>query len=242
MILAPAWSAVTSTTHSPLPNLCVLMMAQGEMLGSLHVRIDDEAAGLASAREQLAVTVGEHIALALANLRLHETLRDQAIRDQLTGLFNRRYMEEMLERELLRASRRGNLVGVAMMDIDHFKQFNDLFGHDAGDTILSSVGNYLRTHVRGEDIVCRYGGDEISLIMPDSSLDDTRLRADELRKGIKALQVEHRRRPLGPVSVSMGVAVFPENGDGGESVLRAADLALYQAKAEGRDRVITARK
>ena len=216
------------------------MMAQGETIGSLHVRVADESADPASAREQLAVTVAEHIGLALANLRLQKTLRDQAIRDPLTGLFNRRYMEEMLERELLRANRRGSPVGIIMMDIDHFKQFNDRFGHEAGDTLLSLLGNFLRARVRGEDVVCRYGGDEISLILPDSSLDNTEARAEELLEGIRSLRIEHRRRPLGPVTVSIGVAEFPEHGNSVDDVLRASDLALYQAKAEGRDRVTAA--
>jgi diguanylate cyclase (GGDEF)-like protein len=227
---------------SPLPvsYLCVPMMAQGETLGSLHIRIDDENATAASGREQLAITMAEHISLALANLRLQQTLRDQAVHDLLTGLFNRRYMEEMLEREVLRATRRGTPVGIVMMDIDHFKQFNDLFGHDAGDALLSGLGGYLRAHVRGEDIACRYGGEEIALILPDSNLESTLARAEELRLGIASLRVENRRQPLGPVTVSMGVAAFPEHGTNRDSLLRAADRALYEAKAEGRDRVCMA--
>ena len=233
---------VCSHIDSPLPSsyLCVPMMAQGETLGSLHVRIDDESTGSASSKEQLAITVAEHIALALANLRLQQTLRDQAIHDLLTGLFNRRYMEEMLERELLRAARRGSTVGIIMMDIDHFKQFNDVFGHDAGDTLLSGLGGYLRGHVRGEDIACRYGGEEIALILPESTLEATRMRAEELRLGIASLRVENRRQALGPVTVSMGVAVYPDHGANRDSLLRASDRALYEAKAEGRDRVCVA--
>lgn len=238
----PRSGLICQHVERPLPDsyLCVPMMAQGEILGSLHVRLEDETAGSAAAREQLAVTVAEHIALAMANLRLQKTLRDQAIHDLLTGLFNRRYLGEMLERELARARRRGSQVGIMMIDIDNFKQFNDLFGHEAGDALLSAIGNFLRSHVRGEDIACRYGGEEVSVILPDSSLEDTRRRAEELREGIKTLRVEHRRQYLGPVTVSVGVAVFPSHGDSGESVMRASDLALYQAKAEGRDRVVTA--
>ncbi len=229
----------------PTSYLCVPMVAQGETLGSLHLRIEDKAAdgsraldSPASTRQQLAVTVAEHIALALANLKLQKTLRDQAMHDLLTGLFNRRYMEEMLERELLRATRHEYPVGIILLDIDNYKQFNDLFGHDAGDALLSALGSYLRIHIRGEDIVCRYGGDEVALILPDSSLEDTGERAEELRQGIKALRVEHRRRPLGPATVSMGVAAFPKHGASRDRLLKAADEALYRAKAEGRDRVV----
>jgi len=225
----------------PLPAsyLCVPMMAQGEILGSLHVRVNG-ASRPPETMTQLAVTVAEHAALALANLKLQQTLRDQAIHDLLTGLFNRRYMEEILERELLRAKRRGSSVGVIMVDIDHFKQFNDLYGHEAGDALLAAMGSYLRTHVRGEDVACRYGGDEIILILPDSSLEDTRSRAEQLREGIKSLGVEYRRQPLGTVTVSMGVAAFPLHGSDKERLLNASDLALYRAKSEGRDRVMVA--
>lgn len=229
--------------EEPLPAsyLCVPMAAQGETIGSLHLRIDYQNGDAIAAKKQLATAVADHIALALANLRLQQTLRDQAVHDLLTGLFNRRYMDEMLERELLRAARRSTPVGVIMMDIDHFKQFNDLFGHEGGDALLSALGSYLRGSIRGEDIACRYGGEEILLILPDASLEDTLQRAEELREGIKALRVEHRRQPLGPVTVSAGVAAFPVCGKSKEDIIHLADIALYRAKVEGRDRVARAR-
>ncbi|HEX9014396.1 MAG TPA: diguanylate cyclase [Chloroflexota bacterium] len=221
----------------PPAYVCVPMMAQGETLGSLHLRLDDPASGAVSEREQLAVSAAEQIALALANLKLQQKLRDQAIHDLLTGLFNRRYMEEMLDRELMRASRRGSPIGVIMMDIDHFKKFNDLFGHDAGDAILSALGGYLRGHTRGEDIVCRYGGEEIAIVMPETSVEETAERAQELRAGIATITVEHRRQPLGTITVSMGISCYPAHGSNRETLFRAADRALYLAKSQGRDRV-----
>ena len=183
------------------------------------------------------MTVAEHIALALANLKLRETLRSQSIRDPLTGLFNRRYMEESLEREMRRASRGRHPVGIIMLDLDHFKKFNDSYGHDAGDALLRIVGNTLQRSIRAEDIACRYGGEEFTLILPEASLIDAAQRAESIRESIRNLNIQHRRQQLGGVTVSAGVAIFPDHGPTGDAVLRAADAALYQAKARGRDRV-----
>jgi diguanylate cyclase (GGDEF)-like protein/PAS domain S-box-containing protein len=229
-------------------SLCVPMMAQGEPLGVLHLQAGPSGPGRPEAspeesrdaQQRLAVSVAEHIALALANLKLQETLRDQAIRDPLTGLFNRRYMEESLEREVSRAGRGGIPVGVIMLDIDHFKHFNDTFGHEAGDTLLGALGNFLRAHIRGGDIACRYGGEEFTLILPDASFDATRDRAEQLREAVTKLNVLHRGETLGPITLSLGVATFPEHGSIGQAVLLAADGALYRAKHEGRNRVVVA--
>lgn len=227
--------------------LCVPMMAQGEALGILHIQTTPGtlgglhgSTGTADPVEQVAVTVAEHLALALANLRLRESLRTQSIRDPLTGLFNRRYMEESLDREFRRAERRGASVGVIMLDIDHFNHFNNTFGHQAGDTLLHALGELLRTRVRAEDIACRYGGEEFVLIMPEASLDITADRAEKLRQEARELRVQQHGQSLGAVTVSFGVAAFPEHGPTAEAVIRAADLALYRAKHAGRDRVAKA--
>jgi diguanylate cyclase (GGDEF)-like protein/PAS domain S-box-containing protein len=224
--------------------LCVPMMAHGEALGIVHLqsgssgfRPQDVAS---DSTEQIAVTVAEHIALALANLRLRESLRTQSIRDPLTGLFNRRYMEESLEREFRRAERRGVPVGVVMLDLDRFTHFNNTFGHQAGDTLLQAIGELLRTRIRAEDIACRYGGEEFVLIMPEASLDVTAERAEKLRREARELRVQQHGQSLGAVTVSFGVAAFPQHGPTAEAVIRAADLALYQAKNDGRDRVAKA--
>jgi diguanylate cyclase (GGDEF)-like protein/PAS domain S-box-containing protein len=223
------------------PYVCVPMMAQGEATGVLHVRFHSWSgldASALEAKQRLAQTVAEQTALALANLKLRETLRNQAIRDQLTGLYNRRYMEESLTREIHRATRAGSGLGVLMLDLDHFKLFNDAHGHAAGDVLLREVCAYLGEHVRGEDIACRYGGEELTLILPDVTLDEARQRADDLRRGVSELIVRHRGEPLGGVTVSIGVAVLPYHGTSSESLLQSADDALYQAKALGRDRVV----
>ena len=230
---------VTSAKQLPRESLCVPMMAQGETLGLLYL-IAQKPGGLTAAKQQLAQTVSEHIALALANLQLRETLQQQSIRDSLTGLFNRRYMEESLERELRRCDRNGEPLGIIMIDVDHFKRFNDTFGHEAGDAVLRELGLFLQQNIRDSDIACRYGGEELMLILPEASLHDTGERAEQLREGIKQLRVQHRRQQLGAVTVSLGVACFPEHGFTGEAAIRAADAALYRAKKAGRDRVVTA--
>ncbi len=192
------------------------------------------------ARQQLAVSMAEHIALALANLKLQETLRNQAIRDPLTGLFNRRYMEESLEREVRRAARSGASLGMIMLDIDHFKRLNDALGHEAGDAVLTALSNFLQAQVRGGDIACRYGGEEFLLMLPEASLEATYERAERLREAVKNLRVPYRGESIGPVTLSLGVATFPEHGATGEAVVLAADAALYCAKQGGRDQVVVA--
>jgi diguanylate cyclase (GGDEF)-like protein/PAS domain S-box-containing protein len=228
--------------HQPAPDsyLCVPMMAQSEALGVLHLA-QSGAERLTEAKQKLAATMAEHIAMALSNLKLHETLRSQSIRDPLTGLFNRRFMEESLELELRRATRNQRSLGVIMLDLDHFKHFNDTYGHEAGDTLLREVGTLLQTNIRGEDIACRYGGEEFTLLLPEGTAEVTRNRAEFLREAIKRLDVKHRNQPLGRITASIGVAVFPEHGRTGEALLNAADAALYRGKDEGRDRVIVAK-
>ena len=225
--------------------LCLPMMAQGETLGVIHMRAD-KPSGISSEsvmlNEQLAITCTEHIALALANLKLRETLRNQSIRDPLTGLFNRRYMDETLERELQRAARTQVPLGVIMMDIDHFKKYNDMYGHDAGDAVLREVGALLQNHIRGSDIACRYGGEEFILILPETPLEVIEERAETLHSKVKQISVHHQGQLLGSISLSLGVAHFPEHETTTDGLLRVADQALYQAKQRGRDQVVIAKK
>lgn len=229
---------------SPLPGkyLCVPMIAQGEVLGVVHLRHNrlaaESADSAAPLNERLAVTMAEQVGLALINLKLRETLRDQAIRDPLTGLFNRRYMEETLKRDILRAERSRYPLGVVMLDLDYFKHFNDTFGHDAGDLLLRELGALLKMQFRGSDIACRYGGEEFTLILPEMPLGIILQRVEALRFDIKQLNVQHLGQLMGTITVSGGVAMFPECGADCETLLRAADRALYRAKAEGRDRVV----
>ncbi|HLG52734.1 MAG TPA: diguanylate cyclase [Steroidobacteraceae bacterium] len=237
----PATGIVCRHETSPAAgHLCVPMAAQGEALGVLYLQLPSSADGNnpspAPALERLALAMAEHVGLALSNLQLRETLRSQSIRDPITGLFNRRYMEETLERELRRAARAQNSLSIIMMDLDHFKHFNDMFGHDAGDAVLRELGAFLMSQVRGSDIACRYGGEEFTLILPETSQDVACQRAETTRAGVKQLAVHHRGQSLGSLSLSLGVAVFPEHGLNGDVLLRHADQALYQAKLDGRDR------
>lgn len=219
--------------------LCVPLLVQDDVSGILHLRTD------APMKEdnlqhwqQLAETVARQGALALSNLTLRERLQQQAIRDGLTGLFNRRYLDETLPREVQRAERQGQSVGVIMLDIDHFKRFNDTYGHDAGDVLLQAMGAFLKNNIRNEDIICRYGGEEFTLVLPRASLDNTRARAEYLREGMKSLVVQYQGQTLDAVTVSLGVAIFPNHGSTADEVVKAADEALYRAKRSGRDRVV----
>jgi diguanylate cyclase (GGDEF)-like protein len=220
--------------------LCVPLMAQMQPLGLLHLR-RTEGGAFPESQLALANKVAEGIALALANLRLHETFRYQAQRDPLTGLYNRRYMEESLYRELRRATRKGVSLGMMMVDIDHFKQFNDAEGHAGGDLLLRSLAECIASNVRAEDIVCRYGGDEFSLILPGTSRQQLIKRADELREAIRQFTMQCQGKLRSGVTVSIGVAVFPDNGLNLHELMKAADDALYGAKAAGGDRVRTPR-
>jgi diguanylate cyclase (GGDEF) domain len=188
--------------------------------------------------EELVRTVAEQLALAYANLNLHETLRRQAIRDPLTGVFNRRYMEESLEREIHRAARHNKPLAVLLLDLDHFKEYNDALGHAAGDELLHELSALMVRIVRGEDIVCRYGGDEFVIIMPDADARVVASRAQTLMD-----HVAGRSDPSGSgitVTSSIGVALFPNDGADAKTLLKAADGALYLAKRQGRGRMLHA--
>jgi diguanylate cyclase (GGDEF)-like protein len=167
-------------------------------------------------------------------------LRDLSVHDALTGLFNRRYLEESLTLELIRAARKRSPVGIIMVDIDHFKQFNDTDGHAAGDEVLVQVGSFLRAHVRESDVTCRYGGEEFILILPEAPSKITQVRAQSMQEDIQGLRVEHQGQVLGAITLSLGVAGFPEHGTTMETILKAVDTALYRAKREGRNRVVLA--
>lgn len=225
---------------------CIPLIAHGEARGVLSLEIGKgettpaQRLILTESARRLAVSMAGHVALALENLKSRETLRIQSIRDPLTGTFNRRYMEETLEREVHRANRSDYAFGVIMLDLDYFKLFNDTHGHNAGDVLLREVGALLNRNIRAEDVVCRYGGEEFTVILPEISLDICLSRAEQLREQATQLNVFHNGQTLGGVTMSLGVALFPMHGSTGQAVLEAADAALYRAKREGRNRVVVA--
>jgi diguanylate cyclase (GGDEF)-like protein len=147
-------------------------------------------------------------------------------------------MEELLEKEVSRVNRSGKKLATLMIDIDHFKEFNDHYGHEAGDAILWEVGLLLNKTGRKSDVACRYGGEEMVMVFPETGLEEATLLAQKTREAINRLSISHRSRPLGPITVSVGVAVCPDDGKTVAEVLRAADIALYHAKATGRDKVV----
>jgi len=219
--------------------MCMPLTVQGETLGVLCITDGDIPKDSHHvSQQQLAVMVGEAIKLSLSNLRLRERLHEQAMRDPLTGLFNRRYLEETLPRELHRAQREKSPVCVVMVDLDHFKQFNDTFGHEVGDLILRKLGEVLHDNLRKSDIACRQGGDEFLLVFPDSSLAHTWRRVEQIRILIKEMEIHHDENLLATITLSAGIVEASEHMMTMGAMLRAADKALYTAKQAGRDRIV----
>lgn len=233
---------VCAHVEPPLENVaaataCIPLSAQGEMMGWLYL----SGAGPGPLPDlDLASQAAEQFSLALANLRLQDDLRHQSIRDPLTGLYNRRYLEEALAREIARCQRRKLPLVVLMLDLDHFKAFNDHHGHPGGDTMLSSFGRLLQASCRPEDIACRFGGEEFTLILPEADKGIGLQRAATILAAAAQMVVSHQGVPLGRITASIGLAVLPEHGTTGPSLLEAADKALYQAKADGRNRASVA--
>ncbi len=221
--------------------LCLPVIAHGETLGVVTIECRTvEAAALAAARENAIASLGEMAAMAIAGLNLREKLERQSIRDGMTGLFNRSFMEIALERELHRSARQRRELALMMVDIDHFKQFNDTFGHEAGDVVLREVAENLRLGVRGEDIACRFGGEEFVVILPEISTAAALDRAELLRQRVSELALRFHGQPLRQVTISIGVAIYPLNAETSEDLLRWADRAMYTAKHRGRNRVVQA--
>jgi len=218
-------------------SLCLPLNSQGQVLGVLSLC---EQQPFTSEMRRVAATAADQLALALANLQLQASLRTQSIRDPLTNLFNRRYLEASMPRELLRAERRKGGLSVLMFDLDHFKRYNDTQGHDAGDALLGAFGALLAQSSRGEDMPCRFGGEEFTLVLTDADHAHALARAEAIRKATSELVVHYRAGTLPPATVSIGVASYPEHGGTPEVLLRMADQALYRAKQLGRNTVASA--
>lgn len=224
-------------------SLCVPMIAQNNFLGIFQIvqarsQNIEESVG---SKQDIALTLTHRIALSLANIRLAESLREQSVRDPLTGLFNKRYMEETFSRELSRAKRIGSTqISMALLDIDHFKEFNDTYGHDVGDTLLIFIAKLLTQYSRRSDVACRLGREEFLLILPDCPLQTAYERIEQLRSLLEHSVCEQIGKPIGTVTFSAGMAAYPNHGHNLDTLIQTASKALYQAKENGRNCIIIA--
>lgn len=220
---------------------CFPVIAHGDTLGLLYLQCTDADCMDAirnrmDGLRQLIQLTG----MAVASMKLRMKLESQSIRDPLTGLFNRHFMEIALDRELARAARRKTVLAVFMLDIDHFKNFNDIHGHSAGDAVLRAVAEVCRNTIRTEDTACRYGGEELTIILPEMTEESAYGRAESIRRAIADLRVQDGKNFYGEVTVSIGVALYPEDGMSAQALLLNADQALYRAKRQGRNQVSVA--
>jgi diguanylate cyclase (GGDEF)-like protein len=224
-------------TSKMVHHLCVPLAAQGEALGMLYL---DSPSSFSRTDRRMCRSVAEQLSLSLANLQLQESLRLQSLRDSLTGLFNRRYLDASLPREISRSDRRRQSLSMLMIDIDHFKNINDTYGHDAGDMVLTQVASTLKRLSREEDIVCRHGGEEFVLIMPDVNSEAAFRRAEQLRETIAGLSLRFQSIDIKKITVSIGISSCPAHANNGDQLRLLADKALYDAKRSGRNRTIIA--
>lgn len=218
--------------------LCKPIVAHGNTLGILYLQCENEAVvqsvnqRMDGLRHLVQIT-----GMAIATLNLRTKLEHQSIRDALTGLFNRHFMQISLERELSRAARRKQILAVLMLDVDHFKQFNDTHGHVAGDAVLREIAKIFQANIRAEDVACRYGGEEFTILLPDVSADIALERAEKILEAVANLQVTLDTQTYREFGVSIGIAFYPADGDSADLLLRRADEALYRSKRNGRNRV-----
>lgn len=227
---------------------CIPIVAHGDTVGLLHVKLGQECQPRACTsscqslndKRRFVIQCAEHISLAVANVKLRDELRDQSIRDALTGLFNRRYLIENLRREVARATKNGRPLSLISCDADHFKKLNDNHGHDAGDSVLRAISEVMSHMFDGDEVCCRFGGEEFLILLPDTDRPTALRRAEELRLAVEGHIVRYGNTNLPPVTLSLGVATAPEDGTIPQALISKADVALYRAKAEGRNKVCLA--
>ncbi|MEM8755184.1 MAG: diguanylate cyclase, partial [Pseudomonadota bacterium] len=219
---------------------CLPIMAHGDTVGLLTVAVEeDEEEAETTDSQKLANFCAEHISLAIANVRLREQLREQSTRDPLTGLYNRRFFMDYARRELGRCRAQGRTAALISLDVDHFKSFNDTYGHDAGDLVLKAMAKVLQKLFREADVACRIGGEEFIVMLPGADRDLAFDRAEQLRRAVEGMSLSYGGDSLN-VTMSAGVCEFTADGDELEELMQVVDEALYRAKAEGRNRVVAA--
>lgn len=231
----PACQHVLTEDHT-LETLCVPLNGGEEIIGVMVLRTAP-GAEISDSDRTTAGMVAETIALSIVNLKLREALHHQSIRDPLTGLYNRRYVDESLPRELSRSQRSGQPVSLIVLDADHFKRFNDSWGHDAGDAVLVGLARSIQAEARDMDIACRLGGEEFLLVLPRTTRDQAVAVAERLRSTVAELQIRHDGKLLPAVTVSLGVATSDSSWRDAATLIKQADQALYRAKTGGRNRV-----
>ncbi|WP_281630693.1 diguanylate cyclase [Vibrio sp. St2] len=218
--------------------LCIPLTAHGNTIGIMHLYFGSSEVEIDEITEQLAFSVAEHLGLALANLSLQEKLRSQALSDPLTGLFNRRFFEQKLTEHAMNSATSEQPLSLLMLDLDHFKRFNDNFGHDAGDFVLKEISALLKRSVGDDEIACRLGGEELAVLLPQSNMKQATEFANTLCEAVRSLHLEHKGLSLGQLGVSIGVSTYPKPSSDMESLVKMADQALYMAKDLGRSRVV----
>ncbi|EBA15662.1 diguanylate cyclase, putative [Roseobacter sp. SK209-2-6] len=226
--------------HDGRPYYCFPILAHGETVGLMHLRARQTAFDEFGACRKLAQMCAEQISMAIANVRMRDQLQDQSVRDPLTGLFNRRHMNDSLRKFINSSQHSGKTLSLVAVDVDHFKKFNDNHGHDAGDMVLRAVGSVMEQTCEGDQIACRPGGEEFTLILPGLSREDVMTKAELLRQSIEAIVVRYGDKSLPRITISLGVAHYPANGAMPQELLRSADEALYEAKAKGRNQICIA--
>lgn len=218
--------------------ICQPLMAQNDIYGLLYLEISHESFKLTNDQQLLMTAFAELIALALANVRLRENLRYQSLRDPLTGLYNRRFLEDSLFKQKLKAKQDNSSFAIFMLDLDHFKKINDTFGHDAGDAILKEVGDVLEHAIRSSEVASRYGGEEFIILIHNVDLEQAKSKGEQLRSTVSKLPIKYGAQPIGPITISIGIAIYPQDSDDTEKLIELADKALYSAKKNGRNRVV----
>lgn len=220
-------------------HICIPLIAQGDLIGLItFYSVNENFSAQSASLKRLALSFSDHIALSLSNIRLRERLQEQSISDSLTNLYNRRYFDESIKLEMIKAERKSLPLNLLMIDIDYFKNFNDTYGHDLGDVVLQEVSRTIKKHLRATDIACRIGGEEFAIIMPEASTDIAFNRAEEIRHATNLIKIKSSGRSIEPITISIGLAVYPKHATTIKSLIESADIALYKAKNSGRNQTI----